>query len=464
MSKFCQVLLLCFSTLLFAACGGGGGGGGDDAPVQQPQPPQPGPNPPSGPTPPAGPPTAQADALQTVQGTALQGQLQAMDPAGSRLTFSIVSNPAKGQLEMLDANLGHFRYTPQAGVHGSDEFSFQADNGSEISNTAVVSITIVASNLPPEPVASCWTTAQDSAVSNQLDATDPESAPEQLRYSVVQDGRKGTVEIAADGAFTYTPDSSGPRGADSFSFQVLDPDGGSATGEVTVIIDQHIMPLGDSITVGEGSDDDPPVSERVGYRRELYQELTRERGFGIDFVGGQKDGGGATPALADLDHEGHSGWNATELLNGNHLGGGVWAWLNANPADIVLLHIGTNDFATTSVADIEAILDEIDRWEAANNPVTVLLAQIIEFAPFSGEVTAFNQGLATLVASRAAAGDALLLVDQHSALEYPADMADDYHPAPSGYSKMAATWLDSLLDQEGASGRWGETGPLQTCP
>ena len=58
------------------------------------------------------------------------------------------------------------------GALGSDEFSYQVDNGTEVSNTALITITIAAPNVPPEAVASCWTTAQDTAFSGQLEASD----------------------------------------------------------------------------------------------------------------------------------------------------------------------------------------------------------------------------------------------------------------------------------------------------
>lgn len=55
----------------------------------------------------------------------------------------------------------------------------------------------------------------------------------------------------------------------------------------------------------------------------------------------------------------------------------VYNFLIANPANIILLHIGTNSL-DISPADVEVILDEIDRWESENNrTVIVILAKII---------------------------------------------------------------------------------------
>ena len=49
-----------------------------------------------------------------------------------------------------------------------------------------------------------------------------------------------------------------------------------------------IMPVGDSITAGEHYGY-PPVPERTGYRKALYQMLV-EAGYKVDFVGSQDHG------------------------------------------------------------------------------------------------------------------------------------------------------------------------------
>ena len=60
---------------------------------------------------------------------------------------------------------------------------------------------------------------------------------------------------------------------------------------------------------------------------------------------------------------------------------GIRAWLDDNPTDIILLHIGTNDGPVPGSTEIDtaSILDEIDLWENSSNgnPVTVILAKIV---------------------------------------------------------------------------------------
>lgn len=204
---------------------------------------------------------------------------------------------------------------------------------------------------------------------------------------------------------------------------------------------QRIMPLGDSITFGTyGSGDNRPSSLVTGYRQPLYLSLSGAN-HDIDFVGGLIAGQSANPAF-DADHEGHSGWTAPQVA------ATVYDWLVANPTDIILLHIGTNNLTTSSI-HVESILDEIDRYEDDYNvEITVVLARIINRVYYSSRTTAFNQNVAAMAQSRIANGDNIVLVNMESALNYSTDMVDNLHPNETGYNKMATVWfvaLDALL-------------------
>ena len=205
----------------------------------------------------------------------------------------------------------------------------------------------------------------------------------------------------------------------------------------------RIMPLGDSITEGiSGSTND------IGYRRALYLSMTNS-GYDIDFVGSQVHG-----KLTDFDrnHEGHGGWRADRIRDN------VLNWLISNPADIVLLHIGTNDLwhdlqpAVDVAGEVNQILDIIDTYEATyNTPITVVLAQIIDLdhnlaSSAQIQVTADYYGaIEDLYNTRLAAGDRIALVDMYNALTYPADMYDVAHPNDNGYDRMAEVWYEKLV-------------------
>jgi lysophospholipase L1-like esterase len=113
----------------------------------------------------------------------------------------------------------------------------------------------------------------------------------------------------------------------------------------------HIMPLGDSITMAA-----------PGYRGPLFKMLTAA-GHRVNFVGNLSDQPKGEAGY-DLDHEGHGGFtvgpgpSAADKWTGGK--GSLYAnldeWLAPGNAktkqvDIILLHIGVNDFANIKELD-----------------------------------------------------------------------------------------------------------------
>ncbi len=209
-----------------------------------------------------------------------------------------------------------------------------------------------------------------------------------------------------------------------------------------------IMPLGDSITYGtygtyvtDGGPEYRASEYIAGYRLPLYQSLTNA-GCRINFVGSLNDGS----AIPDFDpeHEGHGGFRSSGVAFY------VYEWLKNNPADVILLHIGTNDFDpyfNLDPSDVEKILDKIDLYEReTGKEITVVLARIINRQTYHVPTTHFNDNVQAMAFDRIARGDRIILVDQEGALNYLQDMADVLHPNDEGYAKMAEVWLDALSE------------------
>jgi lysophospholipase L1-like esterase len=308
----------------------------------------------------------------------------------------------------------------------------------------------------------CWGIRQEEALVASLPDEPALSAP--LNYTLVTAPTKGTVRIEPTGQFSYLPAATGPRGRDSFSYQVEGRQGLHFTRSATVILDTKLMALGDSVTTGiidattNPAAPLPAPSQRGGYRVPLAEAL-HAAGYGVDFVGSQRYGD-ELPAF-DPDNEGHEGWSDMELAYGSvtqdpdYPNSGIYHWLSEQPADVVLLHLGT-DVPVSHTDGVEALLDAIDRWESDNGTsVTVLLGSTIDQNPADpeGTVTAFNTALETLVAARSDHGDLLLLVDQQQALwdaatgqPDPTLYQDPQHPNAQGYARMAETWFDALTE------------------
>ncbi|NJK87316.1 MAG: hypothetical protein HC906_16365, partial [Bacteroidales bacterium] len=169
----------------------------------------------------------------------------------------------------------------------------------------------------------------------------------------------------------------------------------------------EIMPVGNSITLDDYSGDLRPLGLRTGYRQPLWLKLD-ESGFDIDFVGSLIAGENAVPAF-DPNHEARSG------IRDDQVATNIYNWLVANPADIVLLHIGTNSLDTSS-ADVRDILDEIDRYESDfSRDVWVILTRIINRVPLSTTSTTFNNNVENMAISRINnQGDKIILLDMEN--------------------------------------------------
>jgi len=203
----------------------------------------------------------------------------------------------------------------------------------------------------------------------------------------------------------------------------------------------RIMPLGDSITYGDtiADNDNPrPAGVRTAYRAYLWQDL-KDAGYEADFVGSQVAGQDVTPPF-DPDNEGHPGWTSYKLEDD------TYNYLAHRPADIVLLHIGTNDHRT-STAGVEQILDRIDSYEAERGKETlVFVALIIDRREHDPIIELFNENLKVTIGTRIRHGDKLTLVNMYKGAGLtPEDYTDETHPNWRGYKKMAAVWTKAIL-------------------
>lgn len=212
---------------LAAACGGGGGGGDS-----------------SNPPPPANqPPVLGSIAFATPEDQDLNGQLTATDANSDSLTFSKVSDPARGTLVSF-AGSGAFLYRPNADVSGADSFGISVSDGRGGTTSGTVSVSVTPVNDAPRVTALSLATAEDSAVSARLATSDPEN--EVVTVSKDSDPSSGTLSaVGADGSFTYTPnrDFFGP---DSFRLRAADASGAAVVSTVSI----NITPVGG----------DPPVA------------------------------------------------------------------------------------------------------------------------------------------------------------------------------------------------------------
>lgn len=203
----------------------------------------------------------------------------------------------------------------------------------------------------------------------------------------------------------------------------------------------RIMPLGDSITFEDYVGDVRLDGVRTSYRDDLWYSLT-DAGYDVDFVGSLIAGEDIVPQF-DPNNEGHPGFRANQIRDE------VFNWLQLNPTDIILLHIGTNDISDPQtvgdiVLEVGEILNEIFAY---STEITVILAKIINRKSFSQKTNDFNNLLSGMVNTHPNK-DKVIIVDMEvgAGIDYDTDMIDNLHPDPDGdgYSKMANVWFSAL--------------------
>ncbi|MCK5339783.1 MAG: tandem-95 repeat protein, partial [Desulfobulbaceae bacterium] len=74
-------------------------------------------------------PLAFDGAFTGVRNVDLSGSLDANDPDGDPVTFSIISLPTMGTVVINDAATGSFTYSPTKGLYGTDSFTFKVNDG-----------------------------------------------------------------------------------------------------------------------------------------------------------------------------------------------------------------------------------------------------------------------------------------------------------------------------------------------
>lgn len=194
------------------------------------------------------------------------------------------------------------------------------------------------------------------------------------------------------------------------------------------------MPLGDSITEGGG--------EFVVYRYPLMEKL-RKAGYNVAYVGSKTTQPHAGSALGVLPHEGYAGQNVAFIKS-------RFAELyRANPADIILIHAGHNQFADQHPVSgmLKDTRDIIATAHSINPKVIILLGQVITSGklPKYSYIPEYNESLVALAAELNTPKQPVILVNHAAGFNWQTDtIADRVHPNAKGAEKMAANWFAAL--------------------
>ena len=192
-------------------------------------------------------PVADDATYSTNQDTPVAIILVANDPVeGDPLTYMVVANPANGVLSGTPPNL---TYTPNAGFSGSDSFSFKANDGIDDSNTAIVSITVVATNAAPTANDDTASSAIDTPTTINVLANDTDPDMDSLSVTSVTPDGNGSAVINANNTITFTPNV-GFVGTATLTYTISDGNDGIDDATVVISVQYNFTGFFDPVNSG----------------------------------------------------------------------------------------------------------------------------------------------------------------------------------------------------------------------
>jgi len=190
------------------------------------------------------------------------------------------------------------------------------------------------------------------------------------------------------------------------------------------------LPVGDSITYG--------INYEGSYRPELFHKAVMA-GQKITFTGTLQNG----PTTVD-NMPFPRRYEATSGITID----GISMQITKNkaldmPADIVLIHIGTNDMYMSDPGGAPDRLGKLIDQIATGLPnALICVAKIIPLQMSASNVTTYNNAIPGVVAQRVAQGKHVIVVDLNTG--FPAGDMDTVHPYQSGYQWMGDKWYTAI--------------------
>ena len=293
------------------------------------------------------PPVALSDVYTTAEDVVLSVAAPGVlgndsDVDSAVLTATLDTVPLSGTL--LLAGDGGFVYTPTLNFYGGDTFQYHVTDGASDSARVTVTLGVLAVNDAPVARADAYTTTQNvplvvAAAEVLANAGDVEG--DALTLVLDSGPTQGTLSLAADGGFVYTP-TRDYVGGDSFTYHLNDGLLDSALVMVTLTVDP---PLIQSIYL-------PLVMHNFAHGPDLVvEQIIAASDLVVVVIRNQGD----RPVVADVDNEfwvdlyidPHTPPTAVNQT-WDHAGDAGAAWgvtisaLPLEPGDVLTLTIGSS--------------------------------------------------------------------------------------------------------------------------
>ncbi|KAK3291377.1 SGNH hydrolase-type esterase domain-containing protein [Chaetomium fimeti] len=207
-----------------------------------------------------------------------------------------------------------------------------------------------------------------------------------------------------------------------------------------------VMLLGDSIT------------EITCWRPMVWDQLTTAGLAGnVDFVGTMSNlqGSCSKPSGFDVNHEGHSGWQAYDIARNN-----IEGWVQNTKPDIVQFMLGTNDVnigKRNAQSILESYTTMLNAMRAANPSVKVIIDKLIPTSWSDATVEAVNTAIPGWVSSHTTSESPIVIADCSRAAGFTNAMlrGDGVHPNDQGDRFIAEQVGPKLIELLSGSGGGG---------
>ncbi len=216
-------------------------------------------------------PAAGDDAFDTDEDTTLAPAVSVLaddtDVDNDPLTAVLLSSPTHAASFTFNPD-GTFVYTPVANFFGTDSFTYQASDGQDVSNVAVVTITVRPQNDPPVGVDDTYDVGEDTQLRVSPFAgvarNDTDADNDVIHVTLVSGPtHAASFTLGEFGDFTYVPQAN-YTGPDSFTYRPRDA---SAEGNLTTVT-ITVTPVNDAPVItsdGGGSIGHPAVRENTTF-------------------------------------------------------------------------------------------------------------------------------------------------------------------------------------------------------
>jgi len=339
------------------------------------------------------PPVAVADSAATNEDAPVTVSVLGNDTDvdGDILTVVAVTQSANGSVATNGTTL---TFTPAANFSGTATFTYTARDAGGVERTANVTVTVNPVNDPPLAGADSAVTNESTPVTVSVLANDADIDGGALSVNAVTQGSNGAVATNGVTA-TYTP-VPGFSGTDSFTYNVSDGFGGTATGLVTVTVNEvNGVPVAnpDSGATREGvpviiavlandtdADGDTLTVTAVGSPGVLLPDNTVRYTPGANFTGtvtfsytvSDDQGGTATGQVTVVVGE---ALERVAILATNS------AWLRTGSdvlsGDVIVNRAGTGPFLNGAELSIAGSVTTAANWDVEADSLTVAAGAVV---------------------------------------------------------------------------------------